>query len=267
MTKVLEVRGATVRAAGGAVILRDVELSVGIGEHWAVIGANGAGKSTLLGLVQGAVASAAGEVTVAGEPHGAPGLRDPRLRIGALEGRPRTYAAALTGLEVVTLRPPGPIAVLGAAPLVADRDRGRQLLQQLGAGRLTDRKYASCSQGERQRILLARALMRDPALVLLDEPVAALDLPSRETLLRVLEDLARERPELATLTVTHHLEELPETTTHAMLLRDGVMVAAGPAEEVLRDGPLTECFGLPISVVHQRGRWLAGLAAPAAALS
>ena len=260
MSAVARLRGVSYTARGGAELLRGVDLTVGPGEHWAIIGANGAGKSTLLKLIRGTIPATRGEIEVTGERHRAPGLRDPRLRIGVLEGEPARFAAAMTGREVVTLRPPGPIATMGAASSPDDDEQAREVLRLLDGAHLADRPYAVCSHGERQRILLARALMRDPVLILLDEPVSTLDLPSRESLLLALEALATRRPQLATMTVTHHIEELPRSTTHALLLRDGTIVAAGTVEEVLADESLSDCFGIPIAVTRQGRRWLARLA-------
>jgi iron complex transport system ATP-binding protein len=264
VSAVARLRGVGYTTPGGIELLREVDLTVASGEHWAIIGANGAGKSTLLKLIRGRLPHTAGELEVVGEPHRAPGLRDPRLRIGVLEGEPGRFAASMTGREVVTLRPPGPIATLATPPTEADHDQARDALALLDAGRLADRRYAVCSHGEQQRIRLARALMRDPALILLDEPVSALDLPSRESLLGALEALAVRRPRLATLTVTHHVEELPRSTTHALLLRDGEVVASGSADAVLADGPLSDCFGIPIAVTREGRRWSARLAPGAA---
>lgn len=256
---VLWARGLGFAVAAGP-LLCDVDLNVRAGEHWAVLGPNGAGKSTLLRLISGALRQTAGLLELCGEPHGAHGLLDPRLRLSMLEGSPRTYASELTGLDVVLLRQPGPAATLGAAVDPADAPRGRELLTLLRAEHLADRRYASCSQGERQRILLARSLMRDPALLLLDEPVAALDLLGREVLLRAMAELAHERPTLATVTVTHHLEELAPSTTHALLLADGATVAAGPVDDVLTDDRLSACFSAPIALARHGDRWTARVA-------
>ena len=155
--------------------------------------------------------------------------------------------------------------MLGAPETPADRDRASALLDLLDAGHLAVRRYGSCSQGERQRVLLARALMRDPGLLLLDEPVTALDLPGREALLRALERVVEGRPALASLTITHHLEGLPGSTTHALLLRAGEVIAAGPVDEALASrGPLSDCFGVPVEVTRLGRRWLVQLTAAAA---
>lgn len=258
-------------------VLRDVEFTVpdaprplltGLdwmvrpGEHWAVVGSNGAGKSTLLRIAAGALAPTRGTVQVREVPHGAPGLSDPRLRVSTLEGAPRTFAAQLSGLEIVVLKQSGPVAIRGMAADPADASRARELLELLGAGHLVDRRYASCSEGERQRILLARALLRDPDLLLLDEPVAALDLVSREALLQAMVRLATERPELATVTVTHHLEELAPSTTHALLLREGKVVVGGPIESTLDATALQATFGVPVAVNRLADRWAAHVLQP-----
>jgi iron complex transport system ATP-binding protein len=248
--------------AGRHALLDRVSLSVGHGEHWAVLGANGAGKTTLLDVVRGVVTPSSGSVTVLGERHGACGFADPALRLGAVESAPPAFAARLTAAEVVILRPAGPAALRGSRVDADEVRRARATLRLVGCGELVDRRYAACSQGERQRINLARALLRSPAVIVLDEPAAGLDLPGRAALLAALEDLAAARPSLATITVTHHVEELPATTTHAALLRSGVVLAAGPAGEVLTSAALSDCFGVGVEIVaHARG-WNARVTVP-----
>jgi iron complex transport system ATP-binding protein len=144
----------------------------------------------------------------------------------------------------------------------AERARAAELIALLGLERLADREIAVCSQGERGRARIARALMPDPRLLLLDEPANALDLPSREELLEAIDSLTRELPRLTLVIVTHHLEELPSSVTHALLLRRGATVAAGPAHEVMTDANLSECFGIPLSVRAEDGRWAARLRRP-----
>jgi iron complex transport system ATP-binding protein len=122
---------------------------------------------------------------------------------------------------------------------------------------MADREIQSCSQGERQRVRIARALMTRPRLLVLDEPASGLDLPAREALISSLSELDRSDPALASMMVSHHLEELPPSITHAMLLRLGRVVASGPADEVLRDEPVSDAFGIPVSVSRTDGRWTA----------
>jgi iron complex transport system ATP-binding protein len=138
-----------------------------------------------------------------------------------------------------------------------DLDRADMLLGAFGLGPLGERRFGDCSHGERKRALIARALVARPLLLLLDEPGAGLDLPGRETLLTALDALARDEPALALVLTTHHVEELPASITHALLLRDGRIVAAGAAAETLLAGPLGACFGVPLSVRHEDGRWSA----------
>jgi iron complex transport system ATP-binding protein len=238
-------------------LVRDVHWQVESGEHWVVLGPNGAGKSTLLGTAAGTLRPTTGEVTVLGERHGAPGHRDPRLRIAQIEGRPRAFARRLTATDVVLLRPAGSVALRGERIRDEEVCRARGLLARFGCAAIQGGRFADCSQGERQRVLLARALMRDPALLLLDEPVAALDLPGREAFLHVMARLAEERPGLATVTVAHRLEDVSPSTTHALIIRDGTTVAAGPIEEVLTTSALSACFGMPVRLTRAGGRWSA----------
>jgi iron complex transport system ATP-binding protein len=137
------------------------------------------------------------------------------------------------------------------------RDRAEALLAELEIKELADRPYGVCSGGQRARILVARALMADPSLLLLDEPFNALDLPSREDLIDAMHRLAVTRTSLATITVTHHLEELSPAIGHVLLLKEGRMLTSGPAHAVLTGPRMTECFGRPIEVSRHEGRWLA----------
>ena len=139
----------------------------------------------------------------------------------------------------------------------ADYARAGEQLELVGAIDLKEREFATLSQGEKQRVRIARALMADPPLLLLDEPATGLDLPSREALLSALATMARVKPELATVFVSHHLEELPPSTTHAMLLRAGKIVASGLAVDVLTSEHVSTAFGYPIDVTYVDGRWSA----------
>jgi iron complex transport system ATP-binding protein len=238
-------------------LLHDVGWRVQPGEHWAVVGPNGAGKTTLLHAAAGTLPPSAGTVTILGERPGAAGLRDPRLRVAVITAAPRTFPQQLTATDVVVLREAGPVALLGTRIAPEQVARARELLAMFDCTALAGRRYADCSQGERQRILLARALLRRPALLLFDEPATGLDLPGREALLQAMARVAAERPNVATVTVTHHLEELPPSTTHGMLLRDGRVVAAGPVGGVFTEDRLSDCFGLPVSLARLGGRWAA----------
>jgi iron complex transport system ATP-binding protein len=138
-----------------------------------------------------------------------------------------------------------------------DRDRARELLTLLGCADLADREISMCSQGERGRIRIARALIAQPRLLLLDEPAVGLDLAAREALIAALDRLSEERPDLTSVLVTHHLEEVPASSTHAILLRDGQILAAGPIQITLTSANLSACFGLPVDCRHDGQRWSA----------
>jgi iron complex transport system ATP-binding protein len=238
-------------------ILRELDWCVEQGEHWAVLGPNGAGKTTLVDVAGGALEPSGGTVRVFGERLGAIGLRDPRLRVGRLESTTPTFARSLRAIEVVVLRSSGPIALRGERIPPHDVERAGELLTMFGCAGVRDRRFGDCSHGERQRIMLARALMRDPGVLLLDEATAGLDLLGRELFLQAMARLDEQRPQLATVTVTHHVEELPSSTTHLLALRDGRPTAAGPVAETLTEDTLAACFGAPVALDRIGGRWTA----------
>ena len=262
----LRMSGVSVRGdEGRRPLLDEIDWTVEPGEHWAVVGPNGAGKSTLLAVAAGTLEPDAGTVEVLGEHFGADGLRDPRLRIGVIEGRPRTYAAGLTAEEVVVMHRTGPAAVMGARISEEERRKAVQLLERFECSHLRRRRYLTCSQGERQRVMLARTMMRDPELLLLDEPGSSLDLPTREAFVKAMSGLVDDHPWIATITVAHHLEELGSITSHAMLLGAGRPLATGPVEDVLTAELLSRCFEAPIALERPHGRWEARLAGAAQA--
>ena len=239
-------------------ILSAVSWSVGSGEQWAVLGPNGAGKSTLLDVAAGMRHASGGQVVILGETVGGVDLRRLRERIGHVDVKTEeAFSPRRIALEVVLSGETGTIQVLQERIDDAVRQRAAQLLAQVGCAAVGAHAFASCSQGERRRILIARALMRRPPLLLLDEPADGLDLPGREALLAALARLAGEQPAPAVILVSHHLEELPPTITHALLLRGGRAVACGAAPEVLAAGPLSACFGVPVEVTRADGRWAA----------
>jgi iron complex transport system ATP-binding protein len=259
----LRLRGVTVwewddRSRKRQPILEGIDWSVGSGEQWAVLGPNGAGKSTLLDIAAGMRHPSRGTVEILGETVGHVDLRALRERIGHVDVKTEeAFSPRRTALDVVLTGATGTIQVLEERLDEEDREHASQLLEQFGCAAVTGHAFASCSQGERRRILLARALMRHPPLLLLDEPADGLDLPGREALLAALALLAGERPAPAVVLVTHHLEELPPTITHALLLADGRVSACGRAPDVLADGPLSACFGVPVNVSRADGRWAA----------
>jgi iron complex transport system ATP-binding protein len=241
-----------------AVLLHDVAWTVERGEHWVVLGPNGAGKTTLLSMAAAFSHPSEGTVEVLGERLGAVDMRKLRESIGTLEpALSRRIQGRYTGFEVVLTGATGSIALLHDRVTDEDRTRADRLIGEIGVEALRDRKFEDCSQGERQRLLLARSLMDQPQLLLLDEPTTGLDLPSRERLIASLDTMAEANVDLPTVIVTHHLEEIPATTTHALLLRDGAIVAAGPIASVLTSSAVSTTFDIEVEVAHNTGRWAA----------
>ena len=256
----LELDEVRVWTAEGALLLRGVSWTVRAGEHWALLGPNGAGKSTLLAAACGMRFPSAGGVTLLGGRLGEVELRPLRARVGIVEPAMRLLDW-LTVEEIVLTGASGTLRPLPHLYGAAEVSRARELLELVGCAGLAEREIRTCSQGERQRVRLARALMPAPELLLLDEPASGLDLPAREALLAALEGLATAQPRLGTVLVSHHLEELPRTTTHALLLRRGEVVARGPAEAVLVAPAVSDCFGIDVDVGFHDGRWTARAAA------
>jgi iron complex transport system ATP-binding protein len=239
------------------VLLDGVDWRVLAGERWAVVGPNGAGKTTLLSVAGGTLFPSEGTARVLGRTLGATDVRALRAGIGAVDARvAAAFRPRMTAVEAVMTGAAGSIVPLADGRASA-WPRAVSLLELMGCGPLAERQVATLSRGEQQRVLLARALMPSPRLLLLDEPTAGLDLPAREALLDRLDALAASHPGLAVVQVGHHLEELAGSTTHALLVRGGAVVAAGPADEVLREEPLSRCFEAPVRLARVGGRVLA----------
>jgi iron complex transport system ATP-binding protein len=239
-------------------LLADVSWAVQPGDRWALLGPNGAGKTTLLTLTAAVDFPSRGTVEILGETMGRTDVARLRQSIGFVDARDSgRFAPMLTVREVIRTGATGTIGYFEERLAMLDVDRADTLLGTFGLGRLAERRFGDCSQGERKRALIARALVARPRLLLLDEPGAGLDLPGRELLLGALTRLADIDPMLAVVLTTHHLEELPGSTTHALLLRDGLVRAAGPVAETLTDARLTECFEIPIVVARAGDRWSA----------
>ncbi|GAA2429072.1 ATP-binding cassette domain-containing protein [Streptomyces pulveraceus] len=241
----------------GNVLLDSVSLTVRSGEHWALLGANGAGKSTLLGLLGAVTHPTRGSVEVLGRTLGRVDLRELRSLLGHVNPR-HPLRSPLSVHEVVLTGLTNSVEPVPRRSVDEEqRGRAERLLTMLGMGGKSESRWPALSQGERGRTLIARALMPQPRLLLLDEPATGLDLAAREQLLDSLDVLREEHPELATVLVTHHLEELPASTTHALLLRGGRCVASGPADEVLTTDRVSDCFGHPVRISRTDGRWTA----------
>ncbi|GEC99537.1 iron ABC transporter ATP-binding protein [Kocuria varians] len=243
---------------GEKTLLDAVNWTVQDGERWVILGPNGAGKSTLLSIAAARLHPTRGMVDILDEILGAVDVFELRPRIGVSSG---PLAGQIPHAETVAN------VVLTAAYGVtgrwreeydsADVERSEELLRVWGLEGLHDRRYGTLSDGERKRVLIARALMTDPELLLLDEPAAGLDVGGREKLVQRLDELARDEAAPAIVMVTHHLEEVPDGFTHALLLRDGAIVAAGPVGEVMTQQNLSETFGMPLKLVRVANRFAA----------
>jgi iron complex transport system ATP-binding protein len=241
----------------GATLLAGVDWVVEEGERWALLGPNGAGKTTLLAVASASLFPNSGTVTLLGERFGEADLGELRTRVGlssaALSDRVPGHERAV---DVVVTAAYGVVGRWTSGYDPADVARATELLARVGLRAFAERKFGSLSEGERKRVLLARALMTDPELLLLDEPAAGLDLGAREALLRLLSRLVLPGASPMVL-VTHHVEEIPVGTTHAMLLSRGRVVAAGPIGDVITGPLLSQAFGIPLQTASVDGRWLA----------
>ncbi|GAB3695486.1 ABC transporter ATP-binding protein [Angustibacter aerolatus] len=257
MSDVLELAGVSV-VRGSTTLLADVDWSVSEGERWVVLGPNGAGKTTLLQLASAQMHPTTGVVGVLGEVLGAVDVFELRPRIGlasaSLSGR---LPASERVSDVVVTAAYGVTGRWREAYDDLDHARAGQLLDALGVAHLADRTFGTLSEGERKRVQIARALMTDPELMLLDEPAAGLDLGGREDLVRRLGQLAEDVEAPALVLVTHHVEEIPPGFTDVLLLREGRVVAAGPIELALTQEHLEATFGLPLVLERHGDRWTA----------
>ena len=254
---VIRMAGVAVRR-GKATLLADVDWAVELDERWVVLGPNGAGKTTLLRLAGAEMHPTVGTVEVLGERLGRVNLVELRTRIGMSSANlglrvPGDERAA----DVVVSAGYGQLGRWRERYDATDTDRAARLLDALGRHGLAERTFGTLSEGERKRTLIARALMTDPELLLLDEPAAGLDLGGREELVSRLSGLALDPDAPASVLVTHHVEEIPLGYTHGLLLREGRIVASGLLDDVLTDEALTETFGLPLAVAKRRGRYTA----------
>jgi len=261
MSAAFDLANVTVIRSGKA-LLADVSWRAEPGDRWVVIGANGAGKSTLMQIIGATLFPTSGTAEVLGERLGEVDVFDLRTRIGFTG---TTVADRIPAAESVE------DAVMSAAHAVTGRwneeyeseDVGRadQILGELGIRALADRTFGTLSEGERKRTLVARALMTDPELLVLDEPGAGLDLGAREDLLASLELLAAVPESPVLVLVTHHVEEIPRGFTHVLMLRDGTVVASGPLDTTLTAENLSRTFGMRLQLDVADGRFSARRAA------
>ena len=242
----------------GARILESISWTVRTDQHWVILGANGAGKTTLLRVVALYQHPSSGSVEVLGQRLGRTDVRTLRERIAfsspALAAR---LEPSMTALEVVMTARYAALAPWWHQYTDADRERAHDLLREWRCDALADHKFPTLSAGERQRVLLARALMNQPGIVLLDEPTAGLDVGGREELVADMTQWAQDPGRPPTVLITHHVEEIPPGFTHALVLKDGRAVAQGPIDEVVTSETLSAAFGLALTIESRAGRFTA----------
>ena len=257
MATVAELAGVTIKR-GTSVLLDQISLIVHEDERWVVVGPNGAGKTTLLQVLSAQMYPSDGVVGLLGEVIGA---------VDVFELRPRIGFTSLALADRIPDREKVRDVVLSAAYGVIgrwreeydvyDAARADDLLASLRVNRLAERTFGTLSEGERKRVQIARALMTDPELLLLDEPASGLDIAGREVLVDTLSEICTDEDSPATILVTHQLEEIPEGITHALLLKEGRIVASGPIEQTLTDANLSETYDMDLAVNRIDGRWTA----------
>lgn len=243
----------------GRHLLRDVDWTVHDHERWVLFGPNGAGKTTLLQVASTYLAPTRGEMRLLGAARGSFDVRELRERIGYAGSEPAALVHDnLPALEIVVT---GKHAAFVDSRWHDYRDAdwaaARGHLDRFAAGQLADRTYGTLSAGEKQRVLIARSLMTNPRLLLLDEAATGLDLGAREGLIASLADFASDASSPAVVLVTHHVEEIPPGFTHILILSAGAVVARGPIEETLTGDVLTSSFGLPLRLERSDGRYRA----------
>jgi len=253
----VELAGVSI-VRNGSTLINNISWEIDESDRWVIIGPNGAGKTTLLQVISAQIHPSSGVAGLLGEVLGTVDVFELRPRIG------------LTSAALAERIPRGErvhdVVVSASYAVVGrwreqydelDHERASELLAQLGIDRLANRTFGTLSEGERKRVQIARALMTDPELLLLDEPAAGLDLAGRESLVTALGELAQDQYAPATVLVTHHVEEIPNGITHAMLLKAGEIMAAGPLRDTLTADNLTKTFEVDLSLVEADGRWAA----------
>jgi iron complex transport system ATP-binding protein len=255
--RVLSLSGVSLRR-GERVILGPLDFAVQAGERWVILGPNGAGKSSLLNILATRIFPSQGSVHILDKEMGRFDLFELRTRIGVCAGLVAEDIPEDELVKDVVLT--AAYAILGRwneSYDLWDESRAVALLTTFGVRELADRAYGTLSEGERKRVQISRALMADPELLLLDEPTAGLDLGGREDLLRRFGQFSTDPSAPATILVTHHIEEIPVGTTHALILKDGLIAVSGPVAQVITSEHMSAVFGLPIEVTTDGNRFFA----------
>jgi iron complex transport system ATP-binding protein len=252
---VLELSGVTVRR-DDVPILAEVDWRLRRGERWVVLGPNGSGKTTLLQVAGARLWPTAGTVEILGQRLGRVDVRTLRPRVALVSGSvTRQLRADVTAREVVASGRHGALETWWNSYTRDAWEKADQLLARGGVAELGDRSFGVISEGERQQVLIARALMSNPEMILLDEPFAGLDFGARERLLVHLAGLASDPASPPLVLVTHHCEEIPPGFTHAALMLGGRLMATGPLDEVITSEHVSACFAIPVTVGCTDGRW------------
>ena len=240
----------------GKDLVSGIDLQIARGTHWSILGPNGAGKTTLLKMMGAQLFPTTGTVRILGEQMGRVNTLELRKRIGHVDPKQRlgdipAYEAVLSGASASN-------GLVQRFDYTDDmKAKASELLELVGMGHRSDRKWRQMSQGEKARTLIARALVTEPELLLLDEPSTGLDLPGREALLEVIDRMRQARPEVTTVLITHHVEEIAASTTDVLLVKDGHILSSGPVEQALTGEKLGELYDMEVELQRVRGRWFA----------
>ncbi|MBC8095652.1 MAG: ABC transporter ATP-binding protein [Akkermansiaceae bacterium] len=257
---ILEVTKLSIRR-DGTNILRDISWCVKRGQHWAMLGANGSGKTSLLSALTGYLMPTSGEISLLGQRYGESDWRELRKKIGIVSSSVRQMMAdPEPALETVVSGRHAMIDLWGRITRT-DRVRAKRLLRQVECGYLSDRPWRVLSQGERQRVLIARALMANPQLLILDEPCAGLDPAAREHFLQFLQRLGRRKDSPTLVLVTHHVEEIMPVFSHVLVLKGGRLLATGRKKATLTTQLLSAAFSARVKLATKAGRYLMRVAA------
>lgn len=253
MSEVIDIQGVSWRREERE-LLKNVTWQVKKQEHWALLGLNGSGKTTLLNIVNGYIWPSSGTVSVLGKPYGSVDLRDLRKSIGWVSSSLQEKLYMTDKAQHVVIS--GKYATIGLYEQLLEEDEGQaaDLMQTLGCAHLWDREYRTCSQGEKQKLLIARALMANPSILILDEPCNGLDLFSRERLLDSIYTLTLQDHTPTLIYVTHHTEEILPVFTRTLLLRRGEVVGSGATDEVMTSQTLSSFFEAPVQVERHQER-------------
>lgn len=237
------------------VILHDIDWEVQAGENWCILGANGSGKTSLLRALTGYFMPTSGEIYLLGHQYGQADWREIRLHLGIVSSAVKQMMADTEPAEISVVSGKYAMIDYWGKPHAADLRRARQILKSIECQHLAERPWAYLSQGERQRILIGRALMADPSVLILDEPCAGLDPGARENFLQFVQRLGSRSEAPTIILVTHHVEEILPVISHVMMLRGGKVLCSGPKQRVMNSGNLSKLFAVPATLRRQSGRY------------